>query len=239
MLEYLLYDILKIEAIGGCNMELNKYIDHTLLKADATQDKIEALCKEAKENDFASVCVNGYWVEACAELLQGTDVKVCTVIGFPLGAMSSAAKAFETKEAIAHGAGEVDMVLNIGEMKAGHYDAVQKDIEAVVEAAQGHCVKVILENCLLTKDEIVKACELCMNAKATFVKTSTGFSTSGATIEDVKLMKETVKDVCKVKAAGGVRTYEDMEQMIQAGADRIGTSAGVQLMNKEENTKGY
>lgn len=220
-------------------MELNKYIDHTLLKADATKDKIEALCKEAKEYDFASVCVNSYWVSTCAELLKGTAVKVCTVIGFPLGAMSSAAKAFETKEAISCGAEEVDMVLNIGEMKAGNYDAVQKDIEAVVEAAQGHCVKVILENCLLTKEEIVKACELCMNAKATFVKTSTGFSTSGATIEDVKLMKETVKAVCKVKAAGGVRTYEDMEQMIQAGADRIGTSAGVQLMNKEENTKGY
>lgn len=220
-------------------MELNKYIDHTLLKADATKEKITTLCEEAKQHDFASVCVNSYWVSYCAEQLKGTDVKVCTVIGFPLGAMSSAAKAFETAQAIKDGASEVDMVLNIGEMKAGNYEAVRKDIEAVVAAADGHCVKVILENCLLSKEEIVKACELCMQAKATFVKTSTGFSTSGATIEDVKLMKATVKDVCKVKAAGGVRTYEDMEAMIAAGADRIGTSAGVQLMNHEENTKGY
>lgn len=220
-------------------MEVNTYIDHTLLKADATKDKILALCKEAKEYAFASVCVNSYWVKTCAEYLQGTGVNVCTVIGFPLGAMSSAAKAFETKQAIQDGATEVDMVLNIGEMKAGHYDAVLEDVKAVVAAAQGHCVKVILENCLLTKDEIVKACELCMEAKATFVKTSTGFSTAGATIEDVKLMKETVQGVCKVKAAGGVRTYEDMENMILAGADRIGTSAGVQLMHRETSTKDY
>lgn len=220
-------------------MEVNTYIDHTLLKADATKDKILALCKEAKEYAFASVCVNSYWVKTCAEYLLGTGVNVCTVIGFPLGAMSSAAKAFETKQAIQDGATEVDMVLNIGEMKAGHYDAVLEDVKAVVAAAQGHCVKVILENCLLTKDEIVKACELCMEAKATFVKTSTGFSTAGATIEDVKLMKETVQGVCKVKAAGGVRTYEDMENMILAGADRIGTSAGVQLMHRETSTKDY
>lgn len=220
-------------------MEVNTYIDHTLLKADATKDKILALCKEAKEYAFASVCVNSYWVKTCAEYLLGTGVNVCTVIGFPLGAMSSAAKAFETKQAIQDGATEVDMVLNIGEMKAGHYDAVLEDVKAVVAAAQGHCVKVILENCLLTKDEIVKACELCMEAKATFVKTSTGFSTAGATIEDVKLMKETVQGVCKVKAAGGVRTYEDMENMISAGADRIGTSAGVQLMHRETSTKDY
>ena len=164
-------------------MEMNKYIDHTLLKADATYDKIETLCKEAKEYDFASVCVNSYWVPTCAKLLEGSDVKVCTVIGFPLGAMSSKAKAFETSDAIANGANEVDMVLNIGEMKAGHYDAVREDVKAVVAAANGNCVKVILENCLLTKEEIVKACELCVEAGATFVKTSTGFSTSGATPE--------------------------------------------------------
>lgn len=218
---------------------MNKYIDHTLLKADATRDKIVTLCEEAKEYDFASVCVNGYWVSTCADLLKGTDVKVCTVIGFPLGAMSSKAKAFETKDAIANGAGEVDMVLNIGEMKAGNYDAVRDDVKAVVEAADGHCVKVILENCLLTKEEIVKACELCVEAGATFVKTSTGFSTSGATPEDVKLMKDTVKGKCKVKAAGGVRCYEDMEKMIEAGADRIGTSAGVKLMQRETSDGGY
>ncbi len=218
-------------------MKLNKYIDHTLLKADATQDKIETLCKEAKEYDFASVCVNTYWVPFCAKQLEGSDVKVCTVVGFPLGAMSSNAKAFETKDAIEHGASEIDMVLNIGEMKAGHYDVVRDDVKAVVEAAKGHCVKVILETCLLTKEEIVKACELCIEAGATFVKTSTGFSTRGAT--DVKLMKETVKDKCLVKAAGGVRCRADLDNMIEAGADRIGTSAGVALMQDKTNTSDY
>ena len=220
-------------------MKMNKYIDHTLLKADATYDKIKVLCEEAKEYDFASVCVNGYWVSACKELLAGSDVMVCTVIGFPLGAMSSDAKAFETRDAINHGANEVDMVLNIGEMKAGKHDAVLEDIKAVVEAAQGHTVKVILENCLLSKEEIVKACKLCVEAGAAFVKTSTGFSTSGATVEDVRLMKDTVKDACKVKAAGGVRTFEDMEKMIEAGADRIGTSAGVTLMQRKTSEGGY
>lgn len=220
-------------------MKLNKYIDHTLLKADATQDKIETLCKEAKEYDFASVCVNTYWVPFCAKQLEGSDVKVCTVVGFPLGAMSSNAKAFETKDAIEHGASEIDMVLNIGEMKAGHYDVVRDDVKAVVEAAKGHCVKVILETCLLTKEEIVKACELCIEAGATFVKTSTGFSTRGATVEDVKLMKETVKDKCLVKAAGGVRCRADLDNMIEEGADRIGTSAGVALMQDKTNTSDY
>lgn len=220
-------------------MKLNKYIDHTLLKADATQDKIETLCKEAKEYDFASVCVNTYWVPFCAKQLEGSDVKVCNVVGFPLGAMSSNAKAFETKDAIEHGASEIDMVLNIGEMKAGHYDVVRDDVKAVVEAAKGHCVKVILETCLLTKEEIVKACELCIEAGATFVKTSTGFSTRGATVEDVKLMKETVKDKCLVKAAGGVRCRADLDNMIEAGADRIGTSAGVALMQDKTNTSDY
>lgn len=220
-------------------MELNKYIDHTLLKADATQDKIQTLCEEARQYNFASVCVNGYWVKTCADLLKGSDVMVCTVIGFPLGAMTSASKAFETKNAIENGASEIDMVLNIGEMKAGHYDCVFNDVKAVVDAAQGHCVKVILENCLLTKEEIVKACEICVEAGATFVKTSTGFSNSGATPEDVKLMKDTVKDQALVKAAGGVRCYEDMEVMIDSGANRIGTSAGVMLMQKKVNTSDY
>ncbi|MEG0330275.1 MAG: deoxyribose-phosphate aldolase [Longicatena sp.] len=220
-------------------MELNKYIDHTLLKADATYDKIKVLCEEAKEYDFASVCVNSYWVASCAKLLEGSDVKVCSVVGFPLGAMSSKAKAFEASDVIHNGASEIDMVLNIGEMKAGNFDVVLEDIKAVVDAADGHCVKVILETCLLTKDEIVKACKLCMEAKATFVKTSTGFSTNGATIEDVKLMSDTVKGVCLVKAAGGVRCYEDMEKMIEAGANRIGTSAGVQLMQHLESNGGY
>lgn len=215
-------------------MKMNKYIDHTLLKADASEDQIKTLCEEARQYDFASVCVNSYWVALCAKQLQGTDVKVCTVVGFPLGAMSTAAKAFETKQAIEDGAQEIDMVLNVGEMKAGHLDAVRKDIEAVVAAASGHCVKVILETCLLSQEEIVRACTLCVEAKAAFVKTSTGFSTAGATVEKVKLMKESVKGHCRVKAAGGIRCYADMEQMIQAGADRIGTSAGVKLMQKNQ-----
>ena len=213
-------------------MEKKKYIDHTLLKADAKQSDIETLCAEAKEHDFASVCVNTYWVPLCAELLHGTDVKVCCVVGFPLGAMSTKAKAFETAEACANGAQEIDMVINVGELKAKHDVAVLADIKAVVEAANGACVKVILENCLLTKEEIIRACRLCVEAKATFVKTSTGFSTGGATIEDVQLMKDAVAGHCKVKAAGGIRTPEEMEAMIEAGADRIGTSAGVRLIEK-------
>lgn len=214
-------------------MKLNKMIDHTLLKADARKDQIVTLCNEAKEYDFASVCVNSGWVSLCKELLEGSDVKVCTVVGFPLGAMSTAAKAFEAKQAVADGADEIDMVLNIGALKDGNDELVQKDIEAVVEAVSGKCIKVILETCLLNKDEIVRACKLCMNAKADFVKTSTGFSTSGATVEDVKLMQDTVKDQCKVKAAGGVRTFADMEAMIAAGADRIGTSKGIQLLDQD------
>ena len=218
---------------------MNNYIDHTLLKADAKKQDIEKLCEEAKQYHFASVCVNAYWVPTCASFLQGSDVKVCTVVGFPLGAMASEAKAFETQNAIAQGAEEIDMVLNIGELKAGNDEVVKKDIEAVVKAASGKCVKVILETCLLTKEEIKRACELCVEAKATFVKTSTGFSTSGANIEDVKLMKEAVQGKCKVKAAGGIRCYEDMKKMIDAGADRIGTSAGVKLMQNQEVDGGY
>lgn len=218
---------------------MNKYIDHTLLKANSTKAQILHLCEEAKEYDFASVCVNPTWVKTCAQALEGSDVMVCTVIGFPLGATTSAVKAFETKEAIANGASEVDMVINIGALKDQNYELVQSDVEAVVNAAEGKCVKVILETCLLTEEEIVKACELCVAAKATFVKTSTGFSTRGATVEDVKLMKNTVKDNCKVKAAGGVRCFADMEAMIDAGADRIGTSAGVKLMQKENVNSQY
>ena len=211
-------------------MKKKKYIDHTLLKADAKQSDIETLCAEAKKHDFASVCVNTYWVPLCTRLLEGSDVNVCCVVGFPLGAMSTKAKAFEAADACANGANEVDMVINIGELKAGNDAAVLADIQAVVEAANGACVKVILENCLLTKDEIVRACKLCVEAKATFVKTSTGFSTGGATAADVKLMKESVNGHCKVKAAGGIRTPQDMDAMIEAGADRIGTSAGVRLI---------
>ncbi len=214
-------------------MKINKYIDHTLLKADASKEQIKVLCEEAITYDFASVCVNSYWVETCKKLLKGSDVKVCTVVGFPLGAMSTEAKAFEARQAVLDGADELDMVINIGALKAGDDTAVQSDIEAVIKAAQGACVKVILETCLLSKAEIVRGCEICADAKADYVKTSTGFSTAGATTADVKLMKEAVKSRCKVKAAGGISSYEDMMTMIQAGADRIGTSKGVALISQK------
>lgn len=211
-------------------MKRSKYIDHTLLKPEATQDQIEKLCQEAKQYDFASVCVNPYWVPFCKEELKDSDVKVCTVIGFPLGATSSASKAFETAHAIEQGADEVDMVMNIGELLAGHDQAVQKDIEAVVQAAQGKIVKVILETCLLNDAQIERACSLCVKAKADFVKTSTGFNSAGANAHVVEVMKQAVKGQAKVKAAGGVRNQADMDAMIAAGADRIGTSHGIELM---------
>lgn len=211
-------------------MKRSKYIDHTLLKPEATQDQIEKLCQEAKQYDFASVCVNPYWVPFCKEELKDSDVKVCTVIGFPLGATSSASKAFETAHAIEQGADEVDMVMNIGELLAGHDQAVQKDIEAVVQAAQGKIVKVILETCLLNDAQIERACSLCVKAKADFVKTSTGFNGAGANTHVVEVMKQAVKGQAKVKAAGGVRNQADMDAMIAAGADRIGTSHGIELM---------
>ncbi|MDH6366226.1 MULTISPECIES: deoxyribose-phosphate aldolase [unclassified Breznakia] len=220
-------------------MKMNKLIDHTLLKADATRDQIAKLCQEAKEYDFMSVCVNSYWVPFCVEQLAGTDVKVCTVVGFPLGAMSTAAKAWETKVAIEQGAKEVDMVLNIGELKGKNYDVVREDVRAVVEAAKGNTVKVILETCLLTDEEIIKASELCVEAGAHFVKTSTGFSTEGANPRVVKLMKDTVGDKAEVKAAGGVRSAEDVEKMVEAGATRIGTSSGIKLVVGEKVTGGY
>jgi len=216
-------------------MNLNKYIDHTLLKADATKEKILTLCEQAREYDFASVCVNSCWVKTCKEALKGTDVNVCTVVGFPLGAMSKEGKAFETRQAIEDGADEIDMVINIGALKDRDYDFVTKDIAAVVEAAQGRVVKVIIEACLLTDEEKVEACRCSVKAGATFVKTSTGFSTGGATPEDVKLMYETVKDTgLKVKAAGGIRSLADAEKMIEAGAERLGCSAGMQIMKDYE-----
>lgn len=217
---------------------MNKLIDHTLLKADSTKDAITKLCEEAKEYDFASVCVNSSWVSYCKEQLKGSSVNVCSVVGFPLGAMCTKAKAFETQCVIEDGGDEVDMVMNIGALKEGNYKLVLNDIKAVVEAAKGHCVKVILETCLLSEEEIRKACELCVEAKATFVKTSTGFSTRGATVEDVKIMKSVVKDNAFIKAAGGVRSVDDLKAMVEAGASRIGTSSGVALMQdtKAENT---
>lgn len=213
-------------------MELNKYIDHTLLKAEATKEQITKLCQEARQYDFASVCVNTCYVPLAKQLLAGSDVKVCCVVGFPLGAMDTVSKAFEAKTAVENGAQEVDMVINIGALKDKDYDYVTKDIAAVVEASKPAIVKVIIEACLLTDEEKVEACKCSMNAKAEFVKTSTGFSTHGATPEDVALMKKTVGDVCKVKAAGGVRSYDDAMKMIEAGADRLGCSAGIKVMEE-------
>lgn len=213
-------------------MNYNKMIDHTVLKADTPLETVKRICDEAIEYGFASVCINPCHVAYCADYLKDSDVNVCTVIGFPLGANTSAVKAFETKDAIANGADEIDMVMNIGALKDKNYDLVRNDVKAVVEAANGTLVKVILETCLLTEDEIKKACELCVEAKADYVKTSTGFSTRGATIEDVQIMKAAVQGKAKVKAAGGVRTHEDMVKIVEAGADRIGTSAGCSLVDK-------
>ena len=211
-------------------MKLSKYIDHTLLQADATKEQIVELCKEAKEYDFASVCVNPSWIDVAKEELQGSDVKVCVVIGFPLGAMTKDAKVFEARDAIEKGADEVNMVIHIGKLKDGDDAYVTSEIKAIKEAVGDHVLKVIIETCLLSDEEKVRACLDAKQAGADFVKTSTGFSTSGATVEDVALMKKTVGEGVSVKAAGGVRTKEDMMAMIDAGADRIGTSRGVSLM---------
>lgn len=211
-------------------MNLNKMIDHTILKADAKREDVVRYCKEAREYDFMSVCVNSCHVKTVKKELEGSDVKVCCVVGFPLGAMATEAKAFETKYCVDNGADEIDMVINIGALKDKDYDLVRRDIEEVVKAANGKVVKVIIETCLLDDEEKKKACEIAKIAKADFVKTSTGFSTGGATVEDIKLMKSIVGDELKVKASGGVRTKEDAINMIDAGADRIGASSGINIV---------
>lgn len=215
-------------------MSLNKYIDHTILKANATRGQVEKLCDEAAEHGFASVCVNSCWVSLCAERLAGTGVNVCTVIGFPLGAMSTAGKAAEAAAAVADGADELDMVINVGWLVAGEDDLVRDDIAAVVAAAKGRCVKVIIETCLLDDEQKARACELSAEAGATFVKTSTGFSTGGATVRDVAFMAKTVAGRCKVKASGGIHTAAEAQAMIDAGADRIGTSSGIAIVSDSE-----
>ncbi|MBO1579177.1 MULTISPECIES: deoxyribose-phosphate aldolase [Bacillus] len=221
-------------------MNYAKLIDHTLLKPDTKKAAIVTLCEEAKAHNFASVCVNPTWVETAAELLKGTDVKVCTVIGFPLGANTPETKAFETQDAIAKGATEVDMVINIGALKDKNDELVERDVRAVVEAAKGKAlVKIIIETCLLTEEEKVRACELSVKAGVDFVKTSTGFSTGGATVEDVALMRKTVGPEIGVKASGGVRNGQDMDAMVEAGATRIGTSAGVALVSGKTATTDY
>lgn len=221
-------------------MNLAKYIDHTILKADATSDQVKVICDEAREYGFMSVCVNSVHTAFVSKQLEGSGVKTCTVVGFPLGAMMTKAKAFEAKIAVEAGADEIDMVINIGAIKDGNFDLVEADIRAVVEASGQAIVKVILETCLLTDQEKVKACELAVAAGANFVKTSTGFSSGGATIEDVALMRKTVGDKAQVKASGGVRDYEGAMAVINAGADRIGASAGLAIVNhKEAEGSGY
>ena len=220
-------------------MKLNKYIDHTILKPETTQEQVEKILSEAKEYDFASVCVNPTWVSLAAESLEDSDVKVCTVIGFPLGANTSAVKAFETEDAIANGADEIDMVINVGALKAGNDALVLDDIKAVVDASGDKLVKVIIEACLLTDDEKVRACQLSKEAGADYVKTSTGFSTGGATVADVALMRKTVGPDMGVKASGGARSYEDAIAFIEAGASRIGASSGVAIMNGAQADGDY
>lgn len=222
-------------------MELNRYIDHTLLKPEATKEAIVQLCQEAKAYEFMSVCVQPTWVSTATQELEDSKVKVCTVIGFPHGANTPETKAFETANAIANGADEVDMVINIGAVKSQNWELVKHDIDAVVTVAKekGVLNKVIIETCLLTDDEKVKVCEICKQVGADFVKTSTGFSTGGATVEDIELMRQTVGADMGVKASGGVRSKEDALAMINAGATRLGASSGVQICKGEVSQSSY
>ncbi|GAB6117469.1 deoxyribose-phosphate aldolase [Thermoanaerobacter brockii subsp. lactiethylicus] len=221
-------------------MNIAKMIDHTLLKPNATKSEIEKLCSEAKEYGFASVCINPCFVDLAYSMLKNTNVKVCTVIGFPLGANTIESKVFEAVDAVKRGATEIDMVLNVSMLKSGDYDYVKKEIEEVVKAVKSHgdiVVKVILETCYLTDEEKIKACQLTQEAGADFVKTSTGFGPGGATVEDVKLMRQTVGENFGVKASGCVRTAEDAKAMIEAGANRIGASAGVKIAEEWNKLK--
>lgn len=221
------------------SLNIAPYIDHTLLKPETTLKQIEKLCAEAKENQFFSVCVNSFWVPKCKELLKNSSVKVCSVIGFPLGAMSTAAKSFETTWCVDNGADEIDMVINVGALKDNQLDLVTEDIKAVVTAAKGKTVKVILETCLLTHDEKVKACEASLAAGAHFVKTSTGFSSAGATLDDVTLMKKIVGNKMKVKASGGIKNSDQAKAYIAAGAERLGTSSGIEIIKGLEAKGSY
>ncbi len=207
-----------------------KLIDHTILKPVASKEDVRRICDEAKQHGFFSVCINPYWVAYAKELLKGTDVKVCTVIGFPLGANTTAVKEYETRDALKNGADEIDMVINLGALKSGDYDTVLNDISAVRKACEGHILKVIIETSQLTDEEKVKTCELAAKAGADFVKTSTGFTGGGATAADVALMRKSVPANMQVKASGGVRSREDFDAMVAAGATRIGASSGVKII---------
>ena len=213
-------------------MNYSKFIDHTNLKQDASINDIKTLCEEAIKFDFMSVCINPCFVKYAHDVLLDSEVKVCTVIGFPLGANTTKTKVYETKQALKDGADEIDMVINVSALKDKKYDYVKNEISKIKKVCKNKILKVILETCLLTDEEIVKACELSLEAKADFVKTSTGFSKGGATVEAVALMRKTVGDKCGVKASGGVKTFQDMQKMIDAGASRIGTSSGVKLLEK-------
>lgn len=215
-------------------MEFNKYFDHTFLKAFATKQDIDMLCQQAKELNTASVCVNEEWVAYCKNLLKDTDVMICSVVGFPLGQCGLNTKAYETKEALKDGADEIDYVLNVGDVKMGNFDKVKEEMETLTKIChdQNKGIKVIFENCYLTKEEIKKCAEIAKKVKPDFIKTSTGFGTSGATIEDVKLMKDTVGNDVEVKAAGGIHSYAEVKEMIEAGATRIGASATVQIVEE-------
>ncbi|ASD62140.1 deoxyribose-phosphate aldolase [Bdellovibrio bacteriovorus] len=220
-------------------MQLSRYIDHTLLKPEAQTAQIEKLCAEAKEHNFFSVCVNTSYVKTCAELLKGSSVKVCCVVGFPLGAMDTASKAFETKTAIANGAQEIDMVIQIGALKDRRLNYVRDDIKAVVQAAAGHTVKVIIETSLLNQEDKTLACKAALEAGAHFVKTSTGFGGGGATVDDVKLMKSVVGSSMEVKASGGIKDAQQAKAMIDAGATRLGTSSGITIIQGGSVQGGY
>lgn len=220
--------------------EIAKMIDHTILKPEASEEQVKSICEEAIKYNFASVCINPGRVALTASMLKGSNVKVCTVIGFPLGANTSRVKAFETAEAIKDGAHEIDMVINIGKLKDKDYDYVREDIKAVVEAAKGNALtKVIIETCLLTDEEKIMACRLAKEAGADFVKTSTGFAKGGATYDDIKLMRETVGKDMGVKASGGVRSYHDVVSMVEAGATRIGASASIAICEGGEGNSNY
>ena len=218
---------------------LAKYIDHTLLAQNATKEQIKKLCEEAKQYEFCSVCVNSSYVSLAKEFLDGSSVKVCSVVGFPLGAMSNDAKAYEAKKAIEDGAEEIDMVINVGFLKSNDFKSIEEDIKNLRVTCKGLILKVILETALLDEDEITKVCQIAKEVGADFVKTSTGFSTRGASLEDVKIMKEAVGDSVNIKASGGIRSYESAMQMINAGASRLGTSSGIAIIKGQTSDKSY
>lgn len=221
------------------NLQLTKMIDHTLLKPEATSEQIKTLCNEAKHYNFKAVCINPQFVSLAKKVLTGSDVLVCTVIGFPLGANSTESKIYEAKDAIKNGADEIDMVIAIGKVKEADFDYIENEIRQIVKSAAGKTVKVILETALLTDEEIAKASKAASNANAHFVKTSTGFSTRGASLNDIKIMKENIRADVQIKASGGIRSFEDANNYLELGVTRLGTSAGVAIVSGQKSTSSY